>query len=255
MFSLAAHSEVNAGLRWHDIPTDFLVKDVFSEENLYPWHPSSSDHTTDSSDDQATDIVSFMMRRERSRSRDDEPASSSTRRPGANDPGDTPTQNDPDRSPEAEDEPLDGLLIYTNMPMEPIQVQAGPEGPTIQEAETALGFPRGSISGIHVVRSLQQNEFKYVALVECVGDYIEHASERLVLLDFICVTPEAVQGVDVPQLYHSAMISRSLISLDVLMGIIRPHRDCATTPGHVPHLPQWSSMGCTRWPPTSNFGW
>lgn len=216
-------SDVSDGMRtgheaipWHEIPLDFRVSDIFGDQQ-HSWEAHALTHDT-------SDSVSFMQRN-RSRSRDERP-------PPADTPENAP-EEDPDEGQESEplvpessldDDLVTWHLLYSNMTEEGPDVQAGEQGPTIQQAQQAMGFPDNSIVAVHPVTALQQVGFEHIALVECREDHVYHLTESIVLTDAVVRDARAEQLFrGEPHLSHSWAVIRRRQSFHTYTGLTRLH--------------------------------
>lgn len=210
-------------LFWAEIPWQYHFEDIFSWDGPRPsWlhaHPDS----------QEDDVASFMNRGDRSRSRDravprgpGDPSQNSPAAAASEEDSDSPPE-DAHSQEESQDELPQWRLAYTDMPFEPVPIAAGEEGPTPAQAATALSFPPNSVAAVHPVRYLDRANLDLVALVECVGDRMNHGREAMVLLDLLCLQHESPESPPA-QLQHSVMIPQSSITVAEFAESIRLSR-------------------------------
>eukprot|EP00438_Fugacium_kawagutii_P021709 Skav204029 [mRNA] locus=scaffold1162:12735:20907:+ [translate_table: standard] len=133
---------------------------------------------------------------------------------------------------------FDWELIFTDMPFEPLAAQAGPAGPSTDEASRAVGLPTHEVVAVYPVTYLAQHRDEYIALLECQQDHVGHGSEVLILFDVLCQDRAAgvIEGgpMDLgPHLFHSAHISRTWTSFAAVAHIFRLTHMLQTYPNSV----------------------
>eukprot|EP00438_Fugacium_kawagutii_P028741 Skav229641 [mRNA] locus=scaffold649:305538:311334:+ [translate_table: standard] len=221
------YEEASRVLPWSAIPTAYKVLDVLGEgPNSQP--PSWLGDT--SFDFHVKNDVVSLMQRERSRSREpgatshgDRPSSSRVGSDGPPVADPLPMPDGSDQEESTPDSPLtfNWTLIYSNMPEDPPPVIASIEGPTVQEAEAAIGFPAGAVVDIFPVRSLANAGIEYVSVVECREDHVRRASEVSLLFDIVAKDPDTTHNPSgSPHLFHSHHIARMPQTYGTLTGTL-----------------------------------
>eukprot|EP00438_Fugacium_kawagutii_P003318 Skav229332 [mRNA] locus=scaffold2917:96062:105952:- [translate_table: standard] len=113
-------------------------------------------------------------------------------------------------------------LAHTDMPHDPLPIYAGVTGPTTTQAEQGLGFPPGSVTGVHVVHSLYEAGTDNIALVEFATDHVDPTDEALLLLDVLIQPPPTLSpGRANQNIFHSVMITRRHSSITFLLSHLR----------------------------------
>eukprot|EP00438_Fugacium_kawagutii_P035005 Skav208021 [mRNA] locus=scaffold2714:74524:83538:+ [translate_table: standard] len=247
----ASKQEQSGKMSWSEIPLDYCIQDVFGAEDMQvPWSPPidqpSRVHGPFWSRPTAIetafnlmmepvllgqavlwaeDVIideSSLMQRNRSRSRDDHPASE----PVAND---TEVEGDPSSSSSAEpsesDSPDDNTGVYawaivsSELQGDPPIVHTGLAGPTMVQAEMALQVPHGTVTAVHLVRSLMHDGRDYVALAVLRDDWISSATEVIILFDALCRSQQQERDHAPPHLFHSVSIVRKWLTYTLVIQL------------------------------------
>ena len=208
-----------------------------------PWgsqvivHHSHARSTSDISD--SFDSVTLMQR---PRSRSPARAAALSRHQPTEE-GDPNQEEDPEEedsgSPDPADAPDDMVewhILYADMPVEPIPIQASLEGPSVSQVAQAIHFPVASIAQLYVVHWLFDSFRDYVVLVELHEDRVDHSRDAIILFDVHCLSdPENATedaNVEEPHLFHSLHIGRQQYTFQTLLGatrltrLQRLHPDC-----------------------------
>eukprot|EP00438_Fugacium_kawagutii_P030179 Skav207265 [mRNA] locus=scaffold434:14169:23378:- [translate_table: standard] len=236
--SESSSSATSADLDWHEMPMEFCLQDVFDDGPSYTWLTSQNlTNTTEA----FGDFVS-LMQRDRSRSRNQTHSAEDeleAEDPNAENSGDEQEESEPaSASDRSEPDTFSWQIIYTDMPIEPVNVLAPEGGPTLEQARQATGFPLHSVVGLYPVRSLIEQQADYIAIMECREDYIGHGSEVLILFSIMCrdqaaEQAEAEPGEYGPHLFNSAHIARTWQAFDTFAVTFRLSHFIATHPGLV----------------------
>lgn len=240
------HPEVNLGLRWgtgeqdveesipwDELPLSYRIDDVMAHSASLPWQRASLD------DD--VDVASFMMHRERSRSRDDSqlpPANLSS-----SDHDDDGQPNRSNATSDADSTPLViWRLLFSDMPFAPVEIQASEAGPSIYQVAHAISFPVAEIAALHTVHSLQGDD-SHIILIECNGDHIHPGSEAVTLFDVQCVHRHADGSLsEGPHQFLSFFVARAWMFRSALLGILRLTQLAANFPDAVLLAHKWPGM-------------
>eukprot|EP00438_Fugacium_kawagutii_P005626 Skav235144 [mRNA] locus=scaffold1072:78768:88405:- [translate_table: standard] len=207
-------------LSWYEIPIDYKISDVLATRQTPSWIEHSSSDELVEHFMQEEDVIS-LMQRNRSRSRSDldrhEGHSSSE---GAEDASDVP-QSDEEPT-EDELDPVTWQIVYSYMPDEPPIVAADPRGPTPSQASIAAGLPSREGLAVYPVHALTDNQLDFIALLDCRGDHVHHATEAVVLFQICCQDQSyANEHEGRPRIYLSHHIARNLQSYNTFVGTMQ----------------------------------
>eukprot|EP00438_Fugacium_kawagutii_P012391 Skav215496 [mRNA] locus=scaffold165:755401:767476:+ [translate_table: standard] len=192
-----------------------MVGDLHSMQVVIHLHDSGAEE----------EDAACMMQRNRSRSPAPLGSSSASAAREAPAPPMAPVSIDPHDEGEGEEsegdleEDLESWkLLYTDMPDDPISIQAGHRGPTVGQVAAAMGFPTREISAIHIVSSLHRQMLDNVALIECVADHMR-PDEAAILYDVMCEAETTSTAP--PQLFHAMILTRGTHTHATFLGSVR----------------------------------
>eukprot|EP00438_Fugacium_kawagutii_P012496 Skav200178 [mRNA] locus=scaffold1159:319485:324559:- [translate_table: standard] len=215
-------------LPWGEVPLEYKLVDLFTPTVEGPTEPSVPSWVAqvrpagDLQEFSNPEDVFVLMQRERSRSRNQSHDHALDPELRAS-PGESSNSSVPVSS-SVEADLINWDVIFTEMPFDPVNVQAGVQGPTASEAAVPAGLPVQEVVGVYPVTSLFQEQTENIVLLECRQDHIAHGSEALILFDVMCrdrtiEANEAGPHQFGPHLFHSAHISRAWLTFNAMTQV------------------------------------